>query len=66
MSNLGYNPYCIIEMNNSQRRTTPVLCDALNLTWNVSFQFHIYDINHDIIKFCIYNRSKYTTDRKND
>jgi hypothetical protein len=51
-------------MNNCQRQTTPVLCDTSNLQWNVSFQFFICDINNDIIKYSIYNRSKYTNDRK--
>jgi len=60
---LGNNPYCVIEMNNYQRQTTPVLCDTLNLQWNVSFRFFIGDIKQDFIKFSIYNRSKYTTDR---
>jgi len=59
----GNNPYCIIEMNNYQRQTTPVLCDTSNLQWNVSFRFFICDIKQDFIKFSIYNRSKYTTDR---
>jgi hypothetical protein len=61
---LGNNPYCIIEMNNCQRQTTPVLCDTSNLQWNILFQFFICNIQHDIIKCFIYNRSKYTTDRK--
>ncbi|CAF4569669.1 unnamed protein product [Rotaria sp. Silwood1] len=59
----GHNPYCIIEMNEYQRQTTPVLCDALNLQWNVLFRFFICDINNDIIKCSIYNRSKFTKDR---
>lgn len=61
---LGNNPYCIIEMDNYQRQTTPVLCDTSKLQWNVSFRFLICDINNDMIKCSIYNRSKYTTDRK--
>ncbi|UJR27307.1 hypothetical protein I4U23_008601 [Adineta vaga] len=59
----GSNPYCIIEMNNYQRQTTPVLCDTSNIQWHVSFRFFICDIHNDIIKCSIYNRSKYTTDR---
>ncbi|CAF4860899.1 unnamed protein product, partial [Rotaria sp. Silwood1] len=59
----GHNPYCIIEMNEYQRQTTPVLCDTLNLQWNVLFRFFICDINNDIIKCSIYNRSKFTKDR---
>lgn len=58
------NPYCIMEMNDSQRQTTPVLCDTLNIQWNVLFRFFICDIKQDFIKCLIYNRSKYTTDRK--
>ncbi|CAF3303538.1 unnamed protein product, partial [Rotaria sp. Silwood2] len=50
-------------MNKCQRQTTPVLCDTSNLQWNVSFRFFICDINNDIIKYSIYNRSKYTKDR---
>lgn len=61
---IGNNPYCIIEMNNCQRQATPVICDTLNLQWNVSFRFLIGDIKNDIIKCFIYNRSKYTIDRK--
>jgi hypothetical protein len=60
----GNNSYCIIEMNHCQRQTTPVLCDTSNLQWNVSFRFFITDIKQDIIKCFVYNRSKYTTDRK--
>ncbi|CAF1424178.1 unnamed protein product [Adineta steineri] len=63
MQKNGNNPYCIIEMNNSQRQTTPVHCDTSSLQWNISFQFFVCDINKDIIKCFIYNRSKYTTDR---
>lgn len=51
-------------MNNSQRQTTPVLCDTIKLQWNVLFRFLICDINNDVIKCSIYNRSKYTKDRK--
>jgi hypothetical protein len=61
---LGNNPYCIMEMNNCQRQTTPILCETSNLQWNVSFRFLISDLQHDSIKCFIYNRSKYTTDRK--
>jgi hypothetical protein len=61
---LGNNCYCIIEMNHCQRQTTPVLCDTSNFQWNVSFRFFIGDIKQDIIKCFVYNRSKYTTDRK--
>ncbi|CAF3015321.1 unnamed protein product [Rotaria sp. Silwood2] len=59
---LNHNPYCIIEMNQYQRQTTHVLCDTLDLQWNVSFRFFIFDINKDIIICSIYNRSKYTKD----
>ncbi|CAF3886519.1 unnamed protein product [Rotaria magnacalcarata] len=59
----GHNPYCIIEMNNHQRQTTPVLCDTAKLQWNVLFRFLICNINNDVIKCSIYNRSKYTKDR---
>jgi hypothetical protein len=51
-------------MNNCQRQTTPVLCDTSNIQWNVLFQFFISNIKNDFIKCSIYNRSKYTTDRK--
>jgi hypothetical protein len=61
---LDNNPYCIIEMNDCQRQTTPVLCDTSNLQWNASFRFLIGDMHNDIIKCFIYNRSKYTTDRE--
>ncbi|CAF4293589.1 unnamed protein product [Rotaria socialis] len=59
----GHNPYCIIEMNNHQRQTTPVLCDTAKLQWNILFRFLICNINNDVIKCSIYNRSKYTNDR---
>ncbi|CAF0871262.1 unnamed protein product [Adineta ricciae] len=59
----GNNPYCIIEMNNNQRQTTPVLCDTSNVQWQVAFRFFVCDIHKEKIKFSIYNRSKYTTDR---
>ena len=61
---LGNNPYCIIEMNNNQRQTTPVLCDTSKIQWQVAFRFFVCDIHKEKIKFSIYNRSKYTTDRK--
>ena len=60
----GNNPYCIIEMNHFQRQTTPVLCEMINYQWNILFRFNIYNIQNDLIKCLIYNRSKYTTDRK--
>ncbi|CAF4684840.1 unnamed protein product [Rotaria socialis] len=50
-------------MNNHQRQTTPVLCDTAKLQWNILFRFLICNINNDVIKCSIYNRSKYTNDR---
>lgn len=58
------NSYCIIEINNTQRQTTPILYDTFNLQWNILFEYFITNIQYDLIKCFIYNRSQYTTDRK--
>lgn len=64
LSLAGCTPYCIIEMNDGQRQTTPVLCDTLNLQWNILFRFSIADLDRDTLTCSIYDRSKYTTDRR--
>ena len=64
LSLVGCTPYCIIETNDGQRQTTPVLCDTLNLQWNILFRFSIADLDRDTLTCSIYDRSKYTTDRR--
>lgn len=57
------SPYCIVEMNDSQRQTTTVLSESKYFHWNVSYEFLLANIDSDRIKFSIYNQSKYTIDR---
>jgi hypothetical protein len=63
---LGLNVYCVLEMNDGQRQSTPILCDTTKFQWHVLFQFDFANLERDTLKCSILTRSKYTPDRKWD